>query len=59
MTRKVEWAKKEFLIEKRLPTKHQLKTKAAVRNKTAKESKKIQQSIEAALQDLRKALEFQ
>lgn len=52
MIRKVQWAKEEFLKEKKLPTRLQLKVKAVVRNKTSDESEKVQREIDEALEDL-------
>jgi hypothetical protein len=52
MIRKVQWAKEEFLKEKKLPTKEQLKMKAGVKNKTSNESEKVQRTIDAAFEEL-------
>jgi hypothetical protein len=52
MIRKVQWAKEEFLKEKKLPTKEQLKMKAGVKNKTSNESEKVQRAIDRAFEEL-------
>jgi hypothetical protein len=52
MIRKAQWAKEEFLKEKKLPTKEQLKMKAGVKNKTSNESEKVQRVIDAAFEEL-------
>lgn len=56
MIRKVNWTKEEFLKEDKIPTRLQFEIKAVVRNKTARESEKIQRAINETLQELRKSL---
>lgn len=53
MIRKINWAKEEFLREGKIPTKPQFEIKAVVRNKTSRESEKIQSAINEALKGLR------
>jgi predicted component of type VI protein secretion system len=53
MIRKINRAKEEFLREGKIPTKLQFEIKAVVRNKTSRESEKVQRAINVALEELR------
>ena len=49
MLRKIEWTKKKFIEEKKIPSINAFKVRAILKNKTSDDSDKIQRSIESAL----------
>lgn len=53
MIRKLLWAEKQFIEEKIIPTKTQLKQRAVIRNSTSQNSAKIQNELEMVLDRIR------
>lgn len=58
MLKKIKWTTERFIKDKELPTIHQFKKRAVIRNKTSENSIKIQQVINAALIEIENSLNY-